>query len=367
MARLLTIMGSGETAPAMAAVHRRLLERLGPPPLTGVVIDSPYSFQENAAELSARAVEWFVRHTGVRMRVASIRGPGQDRTEREEALERLRTAAYIFSGPGSPSHALRMWRDTGVPAILAHRLSTGGAISFASAAALTLGAWTVPVYEIYKVGQEPLWLPGLDMLGPLGLTVAVIPHFDNAEGGTHDTRFCYVGERRLRVLERSLPADHFILGVDSHTALILDLDAGTATVKGRGGVTIRAAGRSRVLPRDSMTTLADLPSIAADLASRPGPFLDDDQRSSLAPWPDAGPRTGKLDGPTAASSPTAAESAATPMTDALVELLVEIRDRARDDRDWALSDRIRDALAEAGVELHDRADGTDWDVRPPPA
>ena len=30
-----------------------------------------------------------------------------------------------------------------------------------------------------------------------GLDAVVIPHFDNAEGGNHDTRFCYLGERRL--------------------------------------------------------------------------------------------------------------------------------------------------------------------------
>ena len=55
----------------------------------------------------------------------------------------------------------------------------------ASAAALTLGAVTIPVYEIYKVGEEPRWLEGLDLLGPAtGLRAAVVPHYDNAEGGT---------------------------------------------------------------------------------------------------------------------------------------------------------------------------------------
>src|SRR6266571_3494942 len=34
----------------------------------------------------------------------------------------------------------------------------------------------------------------------------VIPHYDNAEGGTHDTRFCYLGERRLAALEALLAA-----------------------------------------------------------------------------------------------------------------------------------------------------------------
>jgi len=34
----------------------------------------------------------------------------------------------------------------------------------ASAAALTIGRVTIPVYEIYKAGEAPRWLPGLDLL-----------------------------------------------------------------------------------------------------------------------------------------------------------------------------------------------------------
>ena len=103
----------------------------------------------------------------------------------------------------------------------------------------------MPVYEIYKVGDDPTWLEGLDLLGAAtGLRAAVIPHYDNAEGGTHDTRFCYMGERRLRTLEAMLPDGAFVLGVDSHTALVLDLETGEASVAGLGGVTVRVAGRS---------------------------------------------------------------------------------------------------------------------------
>ena len=109
-----------------------------------------------------------------------------------------------------------------------------------------MGRFTLPVYEIYKVGEELRWEPGIDIMSRFGLNLVVVPHWNNAEGGTHDTRFCYMGERRLRVLETTLPEDAFILGVDSHTALLLDLDSGTATVSGLGGVTVRAAGRSAV-------------------------------------------------------------------------------------------------------------------------
>jgi hypothetical protein len=49
---------------------------------------------------------------------------------------------------------------------------------------------------------------------PIGL----IPHYDIAEGGTHDTRYCYMDERRLPTLEAQLADNTAILGVDEHTA-----------------------------------------------------------------------------------------------------------------------------------------------------
>ena len=50
--RVLAIMGSGETAPTMARVHRSLLARMGPPPVPAAMLDTPYGFQENADEYS---------------------------------------------------------------------------------------------------------------------------------------------------------------------------------------------------------------------------------------------------------------------------------------------------------------------------
>jgi hypothetical protein len=77
----------------------------------------------------------------------------------------------------------------------------------------------------------------------------VIPHWNNAEGGTHDTRFCYMGEARLRQLESFLPEDVALLGLDEHTACILDLGKEEAYVKGVGGVTFRRRGIDRVFQK----------------------------------------------------------------------------------------------------------------------
>ena len=46
----------------------------------------------------------------------------------------------------------------------------------------------------------------------------------------------------------------------------------------------------------------------------------------------------------------------------LVEMLLEVRTEAKANKDWATSDRIRDRLAEIGVTVKDRKDGTDWSL-----
>ena len=231
--RLLTIMGSGETAPTMVTTHREVVARFAGAAPRAVLLDTPYGFQENAAEITQKAIEYFGLRVQLAIEAAGLLGPlavdpGQ-RTPLADtaALSRLRTADLVFAGPGSPSYALSVWRPSLVPETLAGKLTESGVVVFSSAAALTLGRFSVPVYEIYKVGEPIPWLEGLDLLGAIGFpgTCAVIPHYDNAEGGSHDTRFCYLGERRLLGMEALLPGDGWVLGIDEHTALVIDLDA----------------------------------------------------------------------------------------------------------------------------------------------
>jgi cysteinyl-tRNA synthetase len=48
------------------------------------------------------------------------------------------------------------------------------------------------------------------------------------------------------------------------------------------------------------------------------------------------------------------------LSDAEIEDLIEARQQARQDKNWAESDRIRDQLQEAGIILEDGAQGTTW-------
>ncbi|MGA0957882.1 MAG: hypothetical protein ACO3TV_03085 [Ilumatobacteraceae bacterium] len=415
--RILTIMGSGETAPTMMKHHRDLIARLPGDPLA-VVIDTPYGFQENAPELASRAVEYFRQSVGYPIQVAGLgRLKNVDVLTVETGLSLLRRADYVFAGPGSPTYALNQWENTAVPDVLREKLQSGGAVTFASAAALTLGRFTVPVYEIYKVGIEPHWLEGLDVLRTIGLDVAVIPHYDNTEGGHHDTRFCYLGERRLAMLEQELPDGAHVLGVDEHTGVVIDIDADTATVIGNGTITVRVRGESTVfesgvtIPVDmlrdpsrtgssSATTtttsresqpVTESPHVASSLldevakaeASFESALASGDSESavrsvleletSIRNWSVDTLQSDAMDRAHAALrsmivrlGEAAVKGLADPRTaiDPVMNVVLEIRRTVRDEKRYDLSDVLRDRLAEVGIEIRDTPTGPEWHFSP---
>jgi hypothetical protein len=297
--------------------------------------------------------------------------------------------------------------------LLIKKLRSGGIVTFASAAALTLGKYTLPVYEIYKAGEPPRWLDGLDILSELGIKAALIPHYNNAEGGHHDTRFCYMGERRLSFLERELPEDVYVLGVDEHTGVVLDVDADEATVVGKGVVTIRVRGVSQefasgtVIPLDKLRdpSTSERPSekpkvdtntssaeeimdsnlrqaterldsefsvaIAggnADAAARAALELDD----AIAGWSVDTLQSDDLDFARSVlrSMITRLAGAATgglrdprEVVGPFVDVLLELRAQVRADKRFDLSDIIRDRLAATNVEVRDTPQGAEWGFR----
>jgi hypothetical protein len=428
--RILAFMGSGETAPTMVTPHREIVARLGNAPPRAVLLDTPYGFQENGPEITQRAVEYFAKRVQLTIDAAGYPGPlATDPAQRgagaeAAALARVRTANFVFAGPGSPSYALAAWRGSPIPEALAAKLVEGGALVFASAAALTLGRFTIPVYEIYKVGQPVQWLDGLDLLRAAGFegSCVVIPHYDNAEGGTHDTRFCYLGERRLAAMEALLPDDAWVLGVDEHTAVIVDLDARTVAVSGRGALTVRRRGASRRFAAGEQLDLDALLAIARGEASaprrEPGPAVPA-ATAGAAAAPTPGERSPllaeanrlerafetALAARQAASAAEAilhldrtiqewasdslqsdepdrarailhslvhrlGEAAAAGVRDPreqlapLVESLITLRKELRAAKAWELADRVRDRLTAAHIEVRDTPSGTEWDLRP---
>ena len=43
-----------------------------------------------------------------------------------------------------------------------------------------------------------------------------------------------------------------------------------------------------------------------------------------------------------------------------VDALIELRNRAREERSWVLADDLRDRLVAAGIQVHDTPEGTVW-------
>ncbi len=421
--RLLVIMGSGETAPTMTVPHRRVFERLAEATgdqINAVLLDTPFGFQENVNELAAKTTDYFRDATGRQVEIAGLaRTDHGDVVAIETAIAKIRSADWLFAGPGSPTFALRQWKDTAVPIAISEKLQSGGAIVFSSAAALTLGRKTIPVYEIYKSGFDPYWVDGLDVLTAIGLPVVVIPHYDNKEGGNHDTTKCYLGERRLLMLEPELEDEVFILGIDEHTGVIIDLDTEIAEVVGKGAITLRKDAKSvrieagelvplaklrngpfgqvdvatpaRLTPSaispdqaDSATD-ASIPSLASDASRLETAFekalsnrdadgavaaiLDLD--SAIISW-----SNDTLQGDDLERARTALRSmivrlgaAATggvrdsrEVLGPIVEAALAARVTARTEKAYAVSDAIRDNLAAAGIEVRDTETGVDWSI-----
>jgi len=245
----IVLMGSGELTATMVEVHKEQLDRCGASP-KAVFLDAPAGFQLNVDQISRRAIDYFKKRVGYPMTVASLKS-AEDSTayEAETAYHQLREADFILIGPGSPTYAVRQLQATPIPDILVDKVRSGGCLVAASAAALTMGRMTLPVYEIYKVGQDLHWVEGMDILGALGFNLVVVPHWNNAEGGTHDTRFCFMGEARFDRLAAMLPEDVSIIGIDEHTACIIDFDSGDARVRGIGSVLLRHGGREMIFEK----------------------------------------------------------------------------------------------------------------------
>jgi peptidase E len=243
---MIVLMGSGELTATMVEVHKELLGRISGAP-KAVFLDTPAGFQLNVDQIAKKAQDYFQVHVQHALSVASFKSAETVTPyEAEQAYHAVRQADFVLIGPGSPTYAVHQWRQSSIPEILINRIKNGGCLVAASAAALTVGRFTLPVYEIYKVGQKLHWVDGMDILKQFGFDLVVVPHWNNAEGGNHDTRFCFMGEPRFRQLVSLLPEDVSILGLDEHTACILDFNTDEAVIKGIGTVTLQRAGSEMV-------------------------------------------------------------------------------------------------------------------------
>lgn len=406
----LVLMGSGETAPSLVSVHRRLLSSLSQP--KACWFDTPYGFQENADILSQKTSDFFRDSLSTSLQIASLRNEEVPEHEKQHAYAIAQESNYLLSGPGSPSYALQHWKSSALPTLFTDKLKAGDStVVFASATACTVGAYCLPVYEIYKVGQKPHWLPGLDILASLGFRAVVLPHYNNTVGGNHDTRFCYMGENRLRLLEDKLEDDIWVWGIDEHTAVVIDLVKESFEVLGKGGFTLRHQGQSLFYPSGFQGQLSSLRHpTSAPLAPRQVIEAMPQQTPAatqgvitdlIRPYQDAfeeALQSGQ--GETAAQQLLSIEqlledwasdsdthhrqlaragfrkqllrlgqvsqqglSDPKELVGPLVESLLSLRMTARSEGRYDISDRVRTTLDAYGIEVRDTHDGATWDLR----
>ena len=101
--RFLTVMGSGETAPTMIKVHRRIMEAVGASePADAVLLDTPYGFQENAGDISTKAQEYFRASVGHPISVATWRGRRRRHRRPRAGPRRHRRREVRLRRPGQP-------------------------------------------------------------------------------------------------------------------------------------------------------------------------------------------------------------------------------------------------------------------------
>jgi peptidase E len=405
-------MGSGEMTASMVEVHKSMLRRLGKS-TKAVFVDTPAGFQLNVDHIFQKAAEYFTLRVQHPLNLASFKSA---QTHNELAAEQtfalLRKAGYILIGPGSPTYALQQWQHSPIPKMMLNCIDRGGCLVAASAAALTVGLSTLPVYEIYKVGQPLHWVDGLDLLNHYGFNLVVVPHWNNAEGGNHDTRFCFMGAPRFDQLEAMLPHDAQILGLDEHTALIIDLSEPFATIEGVGRITLRSQGKEHLFSKGDRLPLSLLRGESAPVQAEPAQItgavaqsaekvdeqdvwgaihgLADGIRHGLHENQDARVAAGVLDlertiwrsqkileehsemgaarevlreiitllASQMGSRPASVRACVAP----LVEPLIDLRAMFREKNEWAAADAVRDCLVKANIEVTDTPQGAKWRI-----
>ena len=409
---ILALMGSGELTATMVEVHKLLLSPYLPEP-QAMFLDTPAGFQLNADQIGENAAGYFRQRVGCQLQIASFKSAETiSEIEAARTYRQLRQADYLLVGPGSPTYTVRQLKSSPVPEIMIELINRGGCLVMASAAALTAGKWTLPVYEIYKVGASPHWVEGLDLLGALGLDLVVIPHWNNAEGGTHDTSRCFMGasrfERLVEQLEEPLP----VLGLDEHTACIIDFSSGTFDVHGIGTVVLQhgsvqqqfSSGHSyplSLLTGEEETEAPDAGKlhehVSVDLPGetqtdfwprlhaltaefKKGIDEDDLSRSAHALlemdrllWQ----AQGELENPEAIAQARdlfreklaemgtcqmLSEAGRSRLLAPLIDGLLAARQHLRTTRQFEAADNIRDVLSDAGIFVEDTADGYRWRI-----
>jgi cyanophycinase-like exopeptidase len=239
---LIAFLGSGETSLAGGRIFESLA-RQAHGPLRIAVMETPAGFELNSFQVASRVADFLqtrLQNYKPVIDVIPARKKGTDfSTDNPEILQPLLSANIIFMGPGSPSYAVRQLKDSTAWDIIRARHRLGATLVFASAATISVGAWALPVYEIYKVGEDVHTKPGLDLFTDYGMNLSFVPHWNNAEGGIDlDTSRCFIGMERFEQWHSLLAPETTVVGLDEHTGVILNFDEACCEVSGVSSISL---------------------------------------------------------------------------------------------------------------------------------
>lgn len=333
----IAFLGSGETSLAGGRIFETLARSL-PEGLKIALLETPAGFELNSAQVTGRVAEFMqsrLQNYKPQIDVIPARKRGTVFSpEDPEILKPLLFADMIFMGPGSPTYAIRQLQDSLAWDILRARHRLGATLVFASAATISVGAWALPVYEIFKVGQDIFSTPGLNLFADFGVTLSFIPHWNNAEGGIDlDTSRCFVGLERFNQWCETLPTENTTLGLDEHTGIIIDFQKMECQVLGVSSVSLIRECDPEIYATGATFPLTELGEIRV-----PEPL-------------DAGIPAEVWQMVTAANQ---TEDDAPPQE---VLAMVDRRQAARSDKNWSESDRLRDEIESFGWQVQDTPEG----------
>ena len=338
------LFGSGETSSVGRKAFHWVFSRQAETPHIAI-LETPAGFQPNSAWVASQVADFLKERLG-EFSPQAIVVPARQRgtalsPDNAEILGPLLTANTLYLGAGSPTYAVTQLRDSLAWHMITGRQRLGATLLLSSAAVLAASAQTLPVYEIYKVGERLHWKPGLDFFGAYGLDLVFVPHWNNTEGGANlDTGYCFMGGARFEQLVSLLPEASTILGIDEQTALAVDLETGACQVLGAGQVTALSPRSRQVTEHTQGFNLAEL-----------GPFRPANPAEGLPPHLWASLQAGLQAGPPSASAPPRQPAAPEVMS------LVEAREAARQRRDWLVADKLRDEILALGWQVQDTPTG----------
>ncbi len=335
----IAFLGSGETSLAGGRIFESLA-RLLPSPLRIAILETPAGFELNASLVAGRVAEFLqtrLQNYKPTVDLIPARKQGTEFSpDNPEIIKPLLLANMIFMGPGSPSYVARQLRGTLAWNVIRARHRLGATLAFASAAAISVGEWVLPVYEIYKVGEDVHVKDGLRLFSDFGMHVSFIPHWNNAEGGLDlDTSRCFMGMERFEQWRKLTPAQNIIVGLDEHSGIIMDCEKGSCDVHGLGSVSVLKSDSLEIYPTGASFSFNELGNYIPPEPIEKGidPKAWDMALNSINSEPEA----------------------ETPSDEVLS--LLEQRRQARVNKNFAESDRLRDMITALGWTVKDTKEG----------